>query len=630
MNLRTYSTSLLLVLSAVIYAQTSLTAYYSDIDGRKKDNLKLSLGKILANHTKRTYDQLKTDYKSVYVVTGTEEQVYDLYCDKKYNYSSGGWNREHTVANSYWGGTKNEAYSDLFSVIPSDIQSNSYKSNYPPAELSSIKYDTGRIKIGKAVSGQGNGYAYAWEPYDEFKGDFARIIMYVATCYYNINWNSQCPFTKETWPTMDAWLYKLLLKWHNQDPVDKKEIEINEAVFGIQHNRNPFVDYPVLADYIWGDLTSTAFDLQSAVPHQHYNGDIPATAFSVEPTEIDMGYIAVGREHSVNFTVTPLKMVNDIAISTTLGQLSVTSIAMSTTRPTEVSLTYTPEREGTFSGTMTISDGKNVVYVPISGEAYSDTPPAPPAKDNDLFVEVSSEPENWNGQYLIVYKSNQSEGLVMDGSLDTFDGANKSVKAMFINEAIYSSESHDYGKHSFTISTYQDGYCIRSASGLYLGNSSKNLTESPTVKTEYDISLSNGIVRGEYALRYNKSANMFRFYKSGQEVVGFFKGMLLGDVNNDGAVNQDDLIALESFIHAEASPDYVRAAADMNADGSIDYTDRELLVRIVGEPSAVHHAGSTTSATVGSGSVRYSLSGQRVDDSYKGIVISEGRKHVVR
>ena len=49
------------------------------------------------------------------------------------------------------------------------------------------------------------------------------------------------------------------MKWAKQDPVSEKEINRNEAVYGIQNNRNPFIDYPGLEDYIWGDKKDVAF-----------------------------------------------------------------------------------------------------------------------------------------------------------------------------------------------------------------------------------------------------------------------------------------------------------------------------------------------------------------------------------
>jgi hypothetical protein len=51
----------------------------------------------------------------------------------------------------------------------------------------------------------------------------------------------------------------MLMKWAKNDPVSEKEINRNNAVWGIQNNRNPFIDYPGLEDYIWGDKQDVAF-----------------------------------------------------------------------------------------------------------------------------------------------------------------------------------------------------------------------------------------------------------------------------------------------------------------------------------------------------------------------------------
>jgi hypothetical protein len=55
----------------------------------------------------------------------------------------------------------------------------------------------------------------------------------------------------------------LLMKWHRQDPVSVKEIDRNDSVYKCQNNRNPFVDFPDLAEYIWGNQTSTSFDINT-------------------------------------------------------------------------------------------------------------------------------------------------------------------------------------------------------------------------------------------------------------------------------------------------------------------------------------------------------------------------------
>jgi hypothetical protein len=54
---------------------------------------------------------------------------------------------------------------------------------------------------------------------------------------------------------LNPWAVQMLLEWHHLDPVSKKEIDRNNAVYGIQGNRNPFIDHPEYADCIWGTTT---------------------------------------------------------------------------------------------------------------------------------------------------------------------------------------------------------------------------------------------------------------------------------------------------------------------------------------------------------------------------------------
>lgn len=86
----------------------------------------------------------------------------------------------------------------------------------------------------------------------------------MATCYedYADLWQTTeglLMVEKNRYPTLRPWVSNLLLAWSEADPVDDVERERNEAVSGIQGNRNPFVDYPQLASYIWGDSTDYAF-----------------------------------------------------------------------------------------------------------------------------------------------------------------------------------------------------------------------------------------------------------------------------------------------------------------------------------------------------------------------------------
>ena len=61
----------------------------------------------------------------------------------------------------------------------------------------------------------------------------------------------------------------MLMKWAKNDPVSEKEINRNNAVYGIQKNRNPFIDYPGLEEYIWGNKTTVDFSYDN---YDHTDG----------------------------------------------------------------------------------------------------------------------------------------------------------------------------------------------------------------------------------------------------------------------------------------------------------------------------------------------------------------------
>jgi hypothetical protein len=61
----------------------------------------------------------------------------------------------------------------------------------------------------------------------------------------------------------------MLMRWSKLDPIDEVETARNIAAYGVQKNRNPFVDYPGLEDYVWGDKVDKAFS------YDHYEQDEP-------------------------------------------------------------------------------------------------------------------------------------------------------------------------------------------------------------------------------------------------------------------------------------------------------------------------------------------------------------------
>ena len=177
----------------------------------------------------------------------------------------GGYAREHSLPQSWFknstvNGTKIGPGTDLYHLYPVDSKVNGMRSNLPYGENNG-ESDHSTNNYSKKGVCTFEGYdSLCFEPNDEWKGDFARTYFYMVTCYENVQplWASEM-LNSTTYPSFSEWALRLLLKWSRQDPVDSIEIKRNEAVCVIQHNRNPFIDYPGLEEFIWGDSILQAF-----------------------------------------------------------------------------------------------------------------------------------------------------------------------------------------------------------------------------------------------------------------------------------------------------------------------------------------------------------------------------------
>ncbi len=245
--------------------------YYNNADGKKKAALKAAMYSIISPHTELGYGNLWASYENVDYLPATNSQgrhqVMDYYSNNVYYFNGdgtavSGMNKEHVAPQSWWiGGTGVPVGNDLIQVIPSDAKANNQKGNYPLGEVKgTISYSNPRMKTGTDANGD-----RVFEPCDEYKGDFARIFFYVATCYPDVNWQNRSDvnvsFRKEDYPTLKEDILPMLLRWSKNDPVCEWEVTRNERAYGEQGNRNPFVDFPNLAEYIWGDSVDYAFSI---------------------------------------------------------------------------------------------------------------------------------------------------------------------------------------------------------------------------------------------------------------------------------------------------------------------------------------------------------------------------------
>ncbi len=241
--------------------------YYSSAEGKSGASLKTALHQIIKGHTDVGYKGLWSIYKTTDMRDG---KVWDMYstCDWTYsadqcgNYSNicDCYNREHMIPKS-WFNERSPMYSDAFHIYPTDGKVNQMRGNEPHGETNASSI--GGKALGKLGASSVSGYSgTVYEPVDEYKGDIARTYFYFVTRYEDqmSSFNTEKKvFAANTYPSLTDWFYKLMLKWHRQDPVSQKEIDRNEAVYAHQHNRNPFIDYPNLAEHIWGDKSSEPF-----------------------------------------------------------------------------------------------------------------------------------------------------------------------------------------------------------------------------------------------------------------------------------------------------------------------------------------------------------------------------------
>ena len=277
---------LVIATSAVAQGPNDSGDYYKAADGQKGQALKTALHNIIKIKASGwTYDELK----EAYTTTDKRPDGYlrDWYSNATY-YTPGsplaggtsaegqGYNREHLVPQS-WFKEATPMKSDIFHVVPTDAKINNNRGSDPLGEVGSSysQSKNGYSKWGMARSGLGYS-GQVFEPNDEVKGDIARAYFYMVTCYEDkiSNWNasgkSYYVFDGNSYPGLTDWTLQMMIRWSALDPVDDIEVARNNVISEKQ-NRNPFIDYPGLEEYIWGTKTSEPFDYTMEM-----GGDIPS------------------------------------------------------------------------------------------------------------------------------------------------------------------------------------------------------------------------------------------------------------------------------------------------------------------------------------------------------------------
>ena len=237
--------------------------YYSDVYKLSGVALRSALHNLIKNHTVVTYASLwthfyTTDRKSndkvwdIYsdVLNGAPAYEYTFFTDQCGNYAGEGdcYNREHSWPQS-WFGSQMIPSSDIFHIYPTDGYVNNRRGNYPFGVVNApVWTSTNGSKLGTNAY---PGYVgTVFEPIDAYKGDLARSQFYMSVRYYGEDtlWSTS-PATNRS--DLLTWYANMLYDWHMADTVSVKELDRNTVIYGIQNNRNPFIDHPEFAAEIW-------------------------------------------------------------------------------------------------------------------------------------------------------------------------------------------------------------------------------------------------------------------------------------------------------------------------------------------------------------------------------------------
>lgn len=267
--------------------------YYKNANGQTGQNLRTALSKIIGGPKVTSYDGLISAYEKTDTrPDGTVRDWYSIDTKYKHGKDTGtyheegdSYNREHSVPQS-WFNKKSPMKSDIVHVVPTDGYVNNRRSSFPFGMVNKVTYSSGLkdenkgyCKLGTSASAGYSGTVF--EVPDEIKGDMARIYFYMATCYKDqcAGWGGNI-FNSNG---LVQWELDQMLAWSRQDRVDQRETERNNAVQGVQGNRNPFVDYPGLEEYIWGTKVGETFSYDNYEGHQG-DTDVPTIAMPVFET----------------------------------------------------------------------------------------------------------------------------------------------------------------------------------------------------------------------------------------------------------------------------------------------------------------------------------------------------------
>jgi hypothetical protein len=240
-------------------ASTAPTGYYATLEGKSGVILKQAVQDIIANPAvvhAHNYGDVNTILRTSDQNPLNGNEVWLMYKEiprsklliQTTGNGVGKWNREHIYPQSRGGfanGTTDVADGiNIWEPTSADILIHGHS-------------DAHHLRAEDATENSTrNNKDYGLDDYNGFtgnqgswKGDVARSVFYMSIRYNGLDVVNGNPADSTVGQLGDL---ATLLTWNMQDPADDFEMNRNNHIYTWQVNRNPFIDYPQLANYIWG------------------------------------------------------------------------------------------------------------------------------------------------------------------------------------------------------------------------------------------------------------------------------------------------------------------------------------------------------------------------------------------
>ena len=599
--MKNFNRFILMLATLLAASQTALAAapghYYTSAYGKSDEALMTALRNIIYNHTKVSYT---SGLLRAFAVADTDDDGYiiDIYSNCRYSTSDNGssashvgegYNREHSFPRSWFGGEVDPMNTDVFHIYPTDIRVNSQRGNHPYgvcANGTRLSYGNyvAKGKLGRCTYPGYTGDVF--EPDDEYKGDLARSYFYMVTCYKEElpSWpgSAQLDYAKNKYKAFSSWTINMLMEWTRLDPVSEKEIKRNEAVYGIQGNRNPFIDHPELAEYIWGDKqgeawTATGEDIPAAITSPA-NGSTFDMGSTVVDTLLEYTIDVKGNNLNEDLTMT-LSDTENFSVSKT------TFSASEAMEGTTFTITFLAGNEGTFENYIRLgSDEASTTFMVTATAKKQGGGPGPDPADGDSIT------EDWEGCITGGYWTDMVEGNAFEWEFinagiwgDNLCHGELSCRMGKTNSSVIAM-AEDYQPNTAGISFWVGSFGNDADATLNVDYSTDGGATWTTLGT---ITATKGILQyyrldadiaGPVRFRLAQTAGSrvniddITLYKKAEQG-------LKGDVNHDGEVTVSDVnYIIDVILQFREDPN---GYADVNEDKEVTVADINVVIDII-------------------------------------------------